>query len=808
MASLTGQNIKDTYQSLLKTDDNGLITNVSKNITDGSGSASGLYLKTDGVLLSGSVIVEGTLEATASFALTASYALNGGGGVSVDTSSFATTGSNNFIGNQTISGSISFGDGSLVQSLSASSGDGNGYTTLEIKPDISLGSDQYVVLDPTAPNHIHIRAGGTIDQSNADLYIGGEKRNIIVSDSSQGVFINAEREQYITDYTFTTGSGFSTAEWATDGFGNHVITINDPTQEVYDAVVNSFSPSIVEVLIDGNPTQLTVNGTGTPGLPAPATITVLEAPPANPTEVNWIYFEIRETRNSEIDLDSDINIRASDDLRLYSNDRFRLLNYAVDEAIEITTNYDNNDKTWYFGADGKLIMPGSLEQGENVLATGSYSHAEGLQTIASGSFSHAEGSGTQAIGEASHAEGGGTQAIGLYSHAEGASTQAIGAFSHAEGESTQAIGLYSHAEGASTQAIGLYSHAEGAYTLAIGEASHAEGQGTQAIGLASHAEGNYTIASGSYSHAEGDNTQAIGVASHAEGVGTQAIGDYSHAEGYYTIAPGSYSHAEGAETLAIGDFSHAEGQSTQAVGYTSHAQGANTQATGEASHAEGEGTQAIGYASHAEGSNTQAIGYASHAEGANTRAIGSYSHAEGYQTIASGSYQSVIGQFNVSSSAQSAFIIGNGANDNNRSNLLFASGSQVQVTGSLDVSGSLLLNGASVARPYKTYTAYYNVEENILQTYEDTILGGINFEYTPSTNILSVVSTSGSFGTVDSGGIPTKCYVSLTTVNGLVDALRANPASPYLIVISDNTGTPGNMSNYSLKFFLEIRVYD
>jgi hypothetical protein len=41
---------------------------------------------------------------SASYALTASYSLNGGGGGSIDTGSFATTGSNTFIGDQTIDG--------------------------------------------------------------------------------------------------------------------------------------------------------------------------------------------------------------------------------------------------------------------------------------------------------------------------------------------------------------------------------------------------------------------------------------------------------------------------------------------------------------------------------------------------------------------------------------------------------------------------------------------------------------------------------------------------------------------------------
>ena len=78
MSFLTGQKIKDTYQSLLKTNDNGLITSVYKAITDGTGSISGLYLKNDGVLVSGSLVannITGSLYGNASTSTTASYAL-------------------------------------------------------------------------------------------------------------------------------------------------------------------------------------------------------------------------------------------------------------------------------------------------------------------------------------------------------------------------------------------------------------------------------------------------------------------------------------------------------------------------------------------------------------------------------------------------------------------------------------------------------------------------------------------------------------------------------------------------------------
>jgi hypothetical protein len=39
-------------------------------------------------------------------------------------------------------------------------------------------TDQYIILDPTSPGHIHIRAGGTQDSSQAILYFGGENSHV------------------------------------------------------------------------------------------------------------------------------------------------------------------------------------------------------------------------------------------------------------------------------------------------------------------------------------------------------------------------------------------------------------------------------------------------------------------------------------------------------------------------------------------------------------------------------------------------------------------------------------------------------
>ena len=66
--------------------------------------------------------------------------------------------------------------------------------TLLLAPSVNYGpgvNDQYIILDPTLPNHIHLRAGGTIDASSAELYLGGEQTNVQVSDGAKEVYIRA-----------------------------------------------------------------------------------------------------------------------------------------------------------------------------------------------------------------------------------------------------------------------------------------------------------------------------------------------------------------------------------------------------------------------------------------------------------------------------------------------------------------------------------------------------------------------------------------------------------------------------------------
>lgn len=91
---------------------------------------------------------------------------------------------------------------------SADIGDGiENFDTIKLIPDAELhynessyGNDQYLIIDPTSPNHIHIRAGGTQDASTADLFLGGERTGVQVSDATGDVNIRSKNPDQVNDY--------------------------------------------------------------------------------------------------------------------------------------------------------------------------------------------------------------------------------------------------------------------------------------------------------------------------------------------------------------------------------------------------------------------------------------------------------------------------------------------------------------------------------------------------------------------------------------------------------------------------------
>jgi hypothetical protein len=323
--------------------------------------------------------------------------------------------------------------------------------------------------------------------------------------------------------------------------------------------------------------------------------------------------------------------------------------YTIDGTLTSTRTVTQAGLQLNFSG-GTMFINEKLQQGVNVFANGTASHAEGRNNIATGNYSHVEGFSSTTNNQYSHAEGRQTFANADYSHSEGYQTVTTGAHSHSEGRSGTTIGQGSHVEGYITKTTNQYSHAEGRETNTQGDYSHAEGFQTITNDDYAHAEGYQTSASGNSSHAEGRQTQTTpsGTYGHAEGYLTIVNNDYAHAEGRGTQAEGTYSHVEGFQSRTYGgaDGAHAEGDRTSVYGNFGHTEGRITTVNSSYGHAEGDSTIVNGYGAHAEGLSTQAIGNYSHSEGEDTITNGRASKAIGRGTQTDGDYQFVFGKYN------------------------------------------------------------------------------------------------------------------------------------------------------------------
>ena len=179
-----------------------------------------------------------------------------------------------------------------------------------------------------------------------------------------------------------------------------------------------------------------------------------------------------------------------------------------------------------------------------------------------------------------------------------------------------------------------------------------------------------TTASGAYSSAFGQSTTASG--SHST-----AFGNLSTATAFTSFSAGSDSHANGAASIALG--SGANAQNDYAV------------AIGNGATASAESSVALGYNVTASGVYSTAMGINSFANGQGSTAMGSGTIASDYASLA-------IGYFNDSGStitssntffdnSKTAFVIGNGVDNDNRSDAL-----TVLFDGTTTIAGDLSIN--------------------------------------------------------------------------------------------------------------------
>jgi hypothetical protein len=154
-------------------------------------------------------------------------------------------------------GDITFNGVQIIGGGTASS-DGLGNGTIRLVPDADEAEDdQFLVIEPTqpgiqgAPGHIHLRAGGTIDESDADLILGGERNSVVVSDTEKEIKVSTafRSKLYFTNLNSNSDTEFIVSETANILVGDAVYVGNSGEFYIVDAV--TFDGGLATVTADG-----------------------------------------------------------------------------------------------------------------------------------------------------------------------------------------------------------------------------------------------------------------------------------------------------------------------------------------------------------------------------------------------------------------------------------------------------------------------------------------------------------------------------------------------------------------------------
>lgn len=248
------------------------------------------------------------------------------------------------------------------------------------------------------------------------------------------------------------------------------------------------------------------------------------------------------------------------------------------------------------------------------------------------------------------------------------------AIAAAQANATQGL---SDAAGAQNAADTVQAQADAAYTLAKAGADNAASAQNAADAAQAKATSAYALAQTGLENAALAQATA---SSNTEVIGTVQATANMAAEGLTAHEASSSLHTSAEEKAAwnakVSESDVLTRANTQPYAPTTSYHPATKQYVDTAvaqvgggipSHSAGEGAAAEAF--NNEGSNTNlAAGDYSHAEGLQTSAEGDASHTEGAYTIALGQSQHVQGTYNAERDDRTAFIIGNGMDDESRSN--------------------------------------------------------------------------------------------------------------------------------------------
>ena len=292
-----------------------------------------------------------------------------------------------------------------------------------------------------------------------------------------------------------------------------------------------------------------------------------------------------------------------------------------------------------------------------------------------------------ATGENSFAVNQGTTSSGVNSSSFGMNSTASGYNSFVAGYNTTA-------SGDSSAAIGYNSVASGGRSFALGDSNQSIGESSTALGQLSKSQGAFSLAANIETTAIGIGSTALGKGTIAGEYASLAIGHYNVQTSYgvtqYDILNVAFAIGNGTdETNRSNAFEVLFDGTTNIAGSvtaSSLAIGSSTQSIGENSFAGGLSTQSTGYSSAALGRETVASGN-------HSLSIGQGTNSHAFNSVALGQYNSVSNNADPDTylTTNTALVIGNGTDANNRSNAF-----SVKFDGTTTVAGDVQMEGNQI----------------------------------------------------------------------------------------------------------------
>ena len=216
---------------------------------------------------------------------------------------------------------------------------------------------------------------------------------------------------------------------------------------------------------------------------------------------------------------------------------------------------------------------------------------------------------------------------------------------------------------------GSYSSLSGLPSLGVESITEGGNTGVRlsSANAANHGDIGNTAVDLSYQGSASSTTGATGQSSFAVGLDSTASGASSISGGYLTIASGDAS-------VALGNGAQAAGTYSYSIGHLSKANGDNSVALGFFNESDGQWATSMGIYTNAVGDASTSIGHQTDAKDYASLVLGQYNLLGSTVTNSSTSF----------SSENTALVIGNGADGNNRSDALV-----VKFDGTTTIAGSV-----------------------------------------------------------------------------------------------------------------------